>query len=122
MIWGLVDRAATRQINWGIDVPVAGYDDKRIYVWIEAVLGYMSMGRLVAEGRGINFDEFISDENKNLVTYYVHGKDNIPFHTTIFPALLLSLKRNYRLPDYIISSEYINLNNEKMSKRHILLG
>lgn len=113
---GLVDRAATRQLDWGVDVPVEGYEDKRIYVWIEAVLGYLSVGEKVAKSRGIDFDKFLSDDNANLKTYYVHGKDNIPFHTTIYPALLLSLKENYRLPDYIVSSAYVNLNNEKMSK------
>lgn len=113
---GLVDRAATRQLNWGVEVPVDGYGDKRIYVWIEAVLGYLSVGKQVAEQRGINFDEFLSDKNKKLKTYYVHGKDNIPFHTTIFPALLEGLQMGYRLPDYIISSAYVNLNDEKMSK------
>ena len=69
-----------------------------------------------SESRGINFDQFMSDDNKNLKTYYVHGKDNIPFHTTIYPALLMGLEKNYRLPDYIVSSAYVNLNNEKMSK------
>lgn len=113
---GLVDRAATRQLDWGVEVPVEGYEDKRIYVWIEAVLGYLSVGEEVAKSRGIDFDKFLSDDNANLKTYYVHGKDNIPFHTTIYPALLLSLKENYRLPDYIVSSAYVNLNNEKMSK------
>ena len=58
----------------------------------------------------------MSNDNDNLVTYYVHGKDNIPFHTTIFPALILGIKNNYRLPDYIVSSAYVNLNDEKMSK------
>ncbi len=113
---GLVDRAATRQLEWGIKVPVPGYDDKRIYVWIEAVLGYMSVGYEVAKQRGIDFDQFMSNDNPNLKTYYVHGKDNIPFHTTIFPALILAIKNNYRLPDYIVSSAYVNLNQEKMSK------
>ena len=113
---GLIDRTATRQLDWGVEVPVKGYEDKRIYVWIEAVLGYLSTGLEVAETRNINFDKFMSDDNKNLKTYYVHGKDNIPFHTTIFPALLLALKNNYRLPDYIVSSAYVNLNDEKMSK------
>lgn len=113
---GLVDRAATRQLDWGVEVPVEGYEDKRIYVWIEAVLGYLSVGEEVAKSRVIDFDKFLSDDNANLKTYYVHGKDNIPFHTTIYPALLLSLKENYRLPDYIVSSAYVNLNNEKMSK------
>lgn len=113
---GLIDRAATRQLNWGVKVPVKGYEDKRIYVWIEAVLGYLSMTKSVAKERNINFENLISNNNKNLITYYVHGKDNIPFHTTIFPALLLASQENYRLPDYIISSAYVNLNNEKMSK------
>ena len=113
---GLVDRAATRQLNWGVPVPIDGYEDKRIYVWIEAVLGYLSVGYDVAKKRGIDFDEFMSNDNKNLKTYYVHGKDNIPFHTTIYPALEMAIKNNYRLPDYIVSSAYVNLNNEKMSK------
>ena len=88
---GLVDRAATRQLDWGIKVPVKGYEDKRIYVWIEAVLGYLSVGQEVAQQMDIDFNEFMSDTNSKLRTYYVHGKDNIPFHTTIFPALLLGL-------------------------------
>ena len=113
---GLVERAATRQIDWGVKVPVKGYEDKRIYVWIEAVLGYLSTGKKVADLKKIDFDKFMSVDNKNLKTYYVHGKDNIPFHTTIYPALILALKNNYKLPDYIVSSAYVNLNNEKMSK------
>jgi len=113
---GFVDRAATRQINWGIKVPVDGYEDKRIYVWIEAVLGYFTVGKLVAERRNIDFDKFMSNNNENLRTYYVHGKDNIPFHTTIFPAIIKGLNNNYRLPDYIVSSAYVVLNDEKMSK------
>lgn len=113
---GLVDRAATRQLEWGIEVPVDGYEDKRIYVWIEAVLGYLSVGLNVCEERGIDFYKFYSNDNPNLKAYYVHGKDNIPFHTTIFPALELASGLNLRLPDYIVSSAYVNLNNEKMSK------
>ncbi|HOP65914.1 MAG TPA: methionine--tRNA ligase [Bacilli bacterium] len=113
---GLVDRAATRQLDWGVPVPVPGYEDKRIYVWVEAVLGYFSMGKKVAERRNIDFDKFLANDNQNLRTYYVHGKDNIAFHTVIYPALLKGLENNYRLPDYIISSAYVNLNDEKMSK------
>jgi methionyl-tRNA synthetase len=113
---GLVDRAATRQIDWGVEVPVEGYEDKRIYVWIEAVLGYLSVAKKVCDERGINIDQFMADSNENLRTYYVHGKDNIPFHTTIYPALIMAIKNNYRLPDYIVSSAYVNLNEEKMSK------
>ncbi len=113
---GLVDRAATRQIDWGVKVPIPGYENKRIYVWFEAVFGYLSMAKLVAERIGIDFDEYFSNDNKKLRTYYAHGKDNITFHATIFPALELALKKNYRLPDYIISSAYLTLNEEKMSK------
>lgn len=113
---GLIDRAATRQLEWGIPVPVKGYEDKRIYVWIEAVLGYLSVGQHLSNERKIDFDKYISNNNHNLKTYYVHGKDNIPFHTTIYPALIIALKNNYRLPDYIVSSQYVNLNQEKMSK------
>lgn len=114
--YGLVDRAATRSLDWGVPVPVKGYEDKRIYVWIEAVLGYLSVGQEVANNKNIDFDKFMSKDNDNLKTYYIHGKDNIPFHTTIYPALILALKNNYRLPDYILSSAYVNLNQEKMSK------
>jgi methionyl-tRNA synthetase len=112
---GLIDRAATRQLNWGVDVPVAGYEDKKVYVWIEAVLGYLTAGFKVAESRGIDFDKFIQDREE-LITYFVHGKDNIPFHTIIFPALLNAINVKNQLPSYIISSEYVNMNNEKMSK------
>lgn len=113
---GLIDRAVTRQLDWGIEVPIDGYSDKRIYVWIEAVLGYLSVGSLVANKRGIDFDKFMSNDNPNLLTYYVHGKDNISFHTVIFPSIIKATGNNYRLPDKIISSAYVNLNDEKMSK------
>lgn len=113
---GLVERATTRELDWGVEVPVNGYENKRIYVWIEAVLGYLSAADKVLKERGLTPDEVLSDNNKNLRVYMVHGKDNIPFHTTIFPALELAIGKNYRLPDYIVSSAYVNLNNEKMSK------
>ena len=111
---GLIDRAATRELNWGVEVPIPGYDDKRIYVWIEAVMGYLSTCKKVLLDRGIDFESFIKD--KNTISYYAHGKDNIPFHTVIFPALIMAMKNDYNLPDYIVSGEYINMNDEKMSK------
>ena len=111
---GLIDRALTRQLNWGIEVPFNGFEDKRVYVWFEAVMGYITTARKVAEEKGIDFDKFMTD--KNTLTYYAHGKDNIPFHTVIFPALLSAIDKNMKLPDQIISCEYVNMNNEKMSK------
>ena len=112
---GLIDRDATRQLSWGVDTPIEGYEDKKIYVWIEAVLGYLTAGMQVAKENNIDFFEFMKKDS-DLRTYYIHGKDNIPFHTIIFPALLMSLDDNIALPDYIISSEYVNFNNEKISK------
>lgn len=111
---GLIDRAVTRQLSWGVDVPFDGFEDKKIYVWIEAVLGYLTAGQRVAESRGIDFEEFM--KKGNVTSYYSHGKDNIPFHTVIFPALLMSIDEKIDLPDYIVSCEYVNMNNEKMSK------
>lgn len=113
---GLIDRAATRQLEWGVNVPVDGYEDKRIYVWIEAVLGYLTTAKRIANERGIDFDKFLSKDNPKLSTYYIHGKDNIPFHTIIFPALLLGIGKEYQLPKYIVSSGYVNMNDTKMSK------
>ena len=113
---GLIDRAATRQLEWGVEVPVEDYEDKRIYVWIEAVLGYITTARRIAKERGIDFEKWMSKDNPNLSTYYVHGKDNIPFHTIIFPALLMGIGRSYQLPKYIVSSGYVNMNDTKMSK------
>ena len=111
---GLPDRAVTRDLSWGIDVPVKGFENKKIYVWIEAVLGYYTCCKKVAIERGTSVKEFLKDGG-NLISYYNHGKDNIPFHTVIFPALLMAMSKEYQLPEYIMSCEYIKLNNEKMS-------
>ncbi|MDD7795105.1 methionine--tRNA ligase [Clostridium sp. 'White wine YQ'] len=109
---GLRDRAVTRNISWGVEVPLKGYEDKRIYVWIEAVMAYLSSSIKVCEDRGEDWVEYWQDEDSRI--YFVHGKDNIPFHTVIFPALLNGLgikKPNLR----IISSEYMNLEGKKFS-------
>lgn len=79
---GLRDRAVTRDLDWGIDVPKDGYEDKKIYIWAENVLGYLSMSKVIAENRGENYGELWGENSRH---YYVHGKDNIPFHT-INPA------------------------------------
>ncbi len=109
---GLRDRAITRNLDWGINVPKEGYDDKRIYIWAENVLGYLSASNTVASKRGIKFEELWGDNSRH---YYVHGKDNIPFHSIILPALLLAHDESLRLPDDIISSEYLTLEGRKIS-------
>lgn len=111
---GLQDRAATRDLTWGIDVPVEGFDEKKIYVWIEAVSGYLSASKQWAADTGGSWESFWRDEEKNVTAYYVHGKDNIPFHTLIWPALLLGVG-GLHLPDRIISCEYMTLEGKKFS-------
>ncbi len=109
---GLRDRALTRDLDWGIDVPKKGYEDKKIYIWAENVLGYLSLSKVVTAERGENFRELWGSRAKH---YYVHGKDNIPFHTIILPALLLAEGEDWRLPDDIVSGEYLTLEGKKIS-------
>lgn len=109
---GLKDRALTRNLDWGIDVPQKGFADKKIYIWAENVLGYLSASKQVAIQRNQDYKKIWSDESKH---YYVHGKDNIPFHTIILPSLLIANGEGWHLPDEIISSEYLTLEGKKIS-------
>ncbi len=110
---GLRDRAITRDLSWGIDIPIDGYEDKKLYVWIEAVLGYVTAAMKICEEKGLDWEDYWKRADR---IYMVHGKDNITFHSIIFPALLLSLEEEYCIPDVIVSSEYLNFSNEKASK------
>ncbi len=110
---GLVDRAATRDLDYGISTPIEGFGNKKIYVWIEAVLGYLTASKMWALRSGDDWEKFWKGDD--VLAYYVHGKDNIPFHTVILPALLLGTKENLHLPDIIISSEFLNLEGKKIS-------
>ena len=186
---GLRDRALTRDLDWGISVPKAGYEDKTIYIWAENVLGYLSASKeaarklaaeedgadaegdgadaegdgadaegdgVDAEGDGADAEGLAKKRAKNLTEnptdiparraqeafetlwgeearhYYVHGKDNIPFHTIILPALLIAAENGaeglrqeaewwtgtggkWHLPDRIVSSEYMTLEGRKIS-------
>lgn len=109
---GLRDRALTRDLEWGIKVPKDGYENKTIYIWAENVLGYLSASKTAAQLRATDFKELWGKEAKH---YYVHGKDNIPFHTIILPSLLLANGENWHLPDQIVSSEYLTLEGRKIS-------
>lgn len=111
---GLQDRAVTRDLTWGVDVPVKGFEDKKVYVWIEAVSGYLSASKQWAAETGGSWESFWLDRKKKITAYYVHGKDNIPFHTVIWPALLLGAG-DLHLPDRIISCEYMTLEGKKFS-------
>lgn len=112
---GLIDRAVTRDLEWGVDIPVNGYDNKKMYVWIDAVLGYLTASMSVCESKNLNLDDYWK-ENNNTLMYMVHGKDNIIFHSIILPALLLAMESDMKLPNKIVSCEYLNINDEKISK------
>lgn len=111
---GIPDRCASRTLNYGIDIPIDGFKDKKIYGWFENVWGYVTASKKYAEKNNLNWEDFWKNNNSKI--YLVHAKDNIPFHTVIFPSLLLATNDNYRLPDKIISDEYITIKGKKLSK------
>jgi methionyl-tRNA synthetase len=113
---GLKPRPVTRDNKWGIQSPFPGSEDKTIYVWVEAVLGYISatiqyFRRLGEEER---WKEFWF--NKEAKTLYFIGKDNIPFHTIILPALLLATHEDYNLPWTVHSTEFLMFDGQAFSK------
>lgn len=112
---GLKDRAVTRDLDWGIEIPLSGYETKRMYVWIEAVLGYLTDTMKLSEENGFNWEDFWKEGHNNKI-YMCHGKDNIVFHSIIFNGLLAGLEDNFHLVDVIVSTEYLNINDEKISK------
>lgn len=112
---GLRDRAVTRDLDWGIDIPVEGFDDKKMYVWIDAVLGYITMTQKYCQEHGLDWEKFWKNGNNNKI-YMAHGKDNITFHSIILPGLLLAMEDDFKLPDMMVSTEYLNINSEKISK------
>lgn len=108
---GLQDRAITRDLQWGVDVPILGYEDKKIYVWIDAVFGYLTASMKWASENNKDYRLFW---NNKASSYYIHGKDNIPFHNVILPALLMGVNEE-ALPQKIVSSEYITIEGKKIS-------
>ncbi|MFC2070918.1 methionine--tRNA ligase, partial [Chloroflexota bacterium] len=111
---GLIDRAITRDIGWGVPVPVKGFEDKRIYVWFEAVIGYLSatMEWANLQGNPEKWQDFWQDDNTK--SYYFIGKDNIAFHTIIWPAMLLGYG-NLNLPYDVPSNEFLTIEGRKVS-------
>lgn len=108
---GLQDRAISRDLSWGIDIPIKGYEDKKVYVWIDAVLGYLTLNRKWALENHRDWRDYWGEKTNS---YYVHGKDNIPFHTIVLPALLNGIGAD-KFPNYIVSSEYVTLEGKKIS-------
>jgi len=113
---GLKPRSVTRDNKWGIPAPFPGAEGKTIYVWMEAVLGYVSavIEYFKRRGEEDGWKEFWLDEGTKSV--YFIGKDNIPFHTIIFPALLMASGEGYVLPWTVASTEYLLFEGQKFSK------
>jgi methionyl-tRNA synthetase len=116
---GLQDRAITRDVQWGVPIPVEGWDDKRIYVWFEAVIGYLSASIEWAEARGERdkWREFWQDPECR--HFYFVGKDNIPFHTLIWPAYLMGFSEasheSFNLPYDVPANQYQTIKGSKAS-------
>ena len=111
---GLVDRAVTRDLEWGIPVPREGYEDKRIYVWFEAVMGYFSASRHWAQLQGDDEAWRKWWDDSEAEHRYFMAKDNIPFHTIIWPAMLLGC--GLQLPHDVPANEYLLLDSAQFSK------
>ena len=109
---GLRDKPINRDIEWGIDVPIEGFTDQKIYVWIEAVMAYLTATKKCIEEKGEKFEDYWGCKDSRL--YLLHGKENIPFHTITFPAIIAGLgyeNTNIR----ILSSEHMDLEGKKFS-------
>jgi methionyl-tRNA synthetase len=117
---GLQDRAVTRDLDWGVKVPLEGYENKVLYVWFDAVLGYISSGKEWAaqQGRPDDWRNYWLAPDTKYVAFI--GKDNIVFHCIVFPAMLMAWNdansTHYVLPDNVPANEFLNFEGQKFSK------
>lgn len=109
---GLRPRAVTRDLDWGIDVPVEGAEGKKLYVWFDAPIGYISSTKEWAAREGKDWEPYWKSDDTKLVHFI--GKDNIVFHCVIFPAMLKA-EGSYILPDNVPANEFLNLEGNKLS-------
>jgi methionyl-tRNA synthetase len=109
---GLQPRAVTRDLNWGVKVPLADTEGKVLYVWFDAPIGYISATREWAEEHGKEWEPWWKDKESRLLHFI--GKDNIVFHCIIFPSMLKQ-EGSYIVPDNVPAFEFLNLENDKIS-------
>ena len=109
---GLRARAVTRDLDWGIPVPVEGGEGKVLYVWFDAPIGYISATKEWAEREGKDWEPYWKNEDTKLLHFI--GKDNIVFHCIIFPSMLKA-EGSYILPDNVPANEFLNLEGNKIS-------
>ncbi len=117
---GLQDRAVTRDLDWGVRIPLKGYENKVLYVWFDAVLGYISSTKEWANriGKPDEWKKFWLDDETKYVAFI--GKDNVVFHCIVFPAMLMAWNdgrpEQYVLPDNVPANEFLNFEGQKFSK------
>lgn len=117
---GLQDRAVTRDLDWGVKVPLSGYESKVLYVWFDAVLGYISSTKEWSQriGKPDEWKKFWMDESTKYVAFI--GKDNVVFHCIVFPAMLMAWNEKktstYVLPENVPANEFLNFEGQKFSK------
>lgn len=109
---GLKPRAMTRDLNWGVPVPLSDAEGKVLYVWFDAPIGYISFTKEWAEKNGKNWKDYWQNENTDLIHFI--GKDNIVFHCIIFPAMMKA-HGDYVMPTNVPAFEFLNLENDKIS-------
>ncbi|REC79109.1 methionine--tRNA ligase [Chryseobacterium elymi] len=109
---GLKPRAMTRDLNWGVPVPLPNAEGKVLYVWFDAPIGYISFTKEWAERNGKDWKDYWQNENSDLVHFI--GKDNIVFHCIIFPAMMKA-HGDYIMPKNVPAFEFLNLENDKIS-------
>jgi methionyl-tRNA synthetase len=108
---GLEPRAITRDLKWGIPVPLKGWEDKVFYSWFDAPIGYIGITKECLKNK---YETWWKD--KNILLYQFMGKDNVPFHSIMFPSYLIGSEDNYNIIDILDSTAYINYENAKFSK------
>ncbi|WP_133946169.1 methionine--tRNA ligase [Epilithonimonas xixisoli] len=109
---GLKPRAMTRDLNWGVPVPLPNADGKVLYVWFDAPIGYISFTKEWAEKNGKDWKDYWQSEESDLVHFI--GKDNIVFHCIIFPAMMKA-HGDFKMPKNVPAFEFLNLENDKIS-------
>ncbi len=117
---GLGDRAVTRDLDWGVKIPLPGYENKVLYVWFDAVLGYISSTKEWSQrlGKPDEWKKYWLNESTKYVAFI--GKDNVVFHCIVFPAMLMAWNDantpSYVLPENVPANEFLNFEGQKFSK------
>lgn len=107
---GLKERCITRDLEWGVKIPLEGWENKVFYSWFDAPIGYIG---ITIENRKDWRDWWMG---KDVLLYQFMGKDNVPFHSIMFPAFLIGTREDYNLVNYLASTDYLNYEDKKFSK------